>query len=252
MSPEKLLSDAERVTRCRRWYELNLGALRFREIRRAVGWWKAPMTALMFGITRRLGTLPRTRTLFPEDVTVIWDVPLDQASPPPELEALGFTPLVAFELPEFSGENVTCLFADPERKVYCELSWARGSEDMEMSNFSFSSYFPGLPRHRLKTVSTWHVVPLDQPAGFRNRKARGGLAAVYRAHRRWLATVPEQPTETTRANFFTACHEDHRVLCDLYVARQVYVPAQPEDVARLLIAKGLRRAPETRDKEPLP
>jgi hypothetical protein len=233
------MAQLNRITRCTQWYDLNLTALRPREIIRAAGWGTG-LFGIVFTLFPRLFGLPiRTGTLFPAEVTVIWDVPFDEVDIPDELSSLGFTNLHAFELPEFSGDNVTVLLADRDRRTFCEVVAVR-MEGEHQTAVSFSSYFPGKPPSRIRTVQSWKANPLDQPEGYYNQCVPGTLTETYEAHRAWLSTFPTTAIETTWQNFLDRNHADHRFLCDYYAERRVWIDARDEDVDRLLRQKRLR------------
>jgi hypothetical protein len=219
---------------------LNLAALRFREMRRSAGWGGALGGTLLWGVPKLLGVVVRSTVLFPAEVTLIWDVPLGAIDVPEELLELGFEMLGAFELPEFTGDNVTCMLRDLDRQTYCEIVYAR-AHGMEQSALSFQSTLRGARPRWLKTVQEWRASPLDRPDDTPCRCVPGRLAETYAAHRRWLQTLESRPVETSRQHFLDCSVAEHRLLCARLVERRLWVEARPELVQQLLREKGLKR-----------
>ena len=240
------MSELNRVTRCRRWYELNVAALRYREWRRATNWCMGLIGATLMAVPRVLRLPFHTGTLFPEEVTIIWDVPIDEGTLPEELTLLGFRPLAALELPEFSGENLTCLLADEHRTTYCEVMQVRGEDQTAMSGISLTSYFAD---RRLKTVQSWQVAPLDQPENYLNRRVRGSLELAYFTHRQWLAEFAERPATTSRQHFIDVANAQHRRLGEYYAGRRLWLEAGADKVDALLRAKGLFQPADGPDRQ---
>jgi|GEM_PF-7068395 len=234
------MSKPNRISRCPEWFDLNMTGLRAHEIIRAAGWGSGIFGVIILALPRLLGIPFRTGTLFPSEVTLIWDVPLDEVEIPRELEELGFQPIRAIELPEFTGENVTCILGDQDRSTFCELVFVRMPNGETGQGISFSSYFEGEPLTRIKTFMDWKVSPLDQPPEFMNQCVPGSLSNAYEAHRSWLATIPMKVVPTTYENFVQRNCIDHARLRDLYVQRRVWIEAREEDVDRLLRKKRLR------------
>lgn len=235
------MSDANRVTRCKRWYELNLPKLRTRELARAAGWPMALFGAVLFSIHRLFGLRWGGGVFFPEEVTLIWDVPLSEIQAPSELDAIGFTPLAAFELPEFSGENVTGLFHDADRQTYCETFLVRTDEGVKGQGVSFSTYVAGEPRGLMRTVQNWQAAPFDPAEHHRYQCVPGSLAQAYRAHRDWLGEASSRVLPTNLDNFWALSGEGHRLLGDYLRERGVWVEATSQEVGKLLSQKGLSR-----------
>ncbi len=235
------MTDANRVTRCDRWYELNLPKLRTRELARASGWPMALFATLLFSVHRLFGLRWGGGVLFPAEVTLIWDVPITEIEAPAELDELGFTPLSAFELPEFSGENVTGLFHDAARSTYCEIFLVRTEEGVKGRGIAFSSFVPGNPRRLLRTVQNWQVAPFDPAEHQQYRCVPGTLADSYQAHGAWISEASPRILPATLDNFWTFSGEGHRLLGEYLRERGVWVDANPAAVAELLRRKGLRR-----------
>lgn len=234
------MAELNRITRCSDWYELNMTALHAHELMRAAGVLQGLIGMVFIALPKLFGVPLRTSTLFPSEVTLIWDVPLEEVRIPEELEELGFRPLKAIELPEFTGENVTAVLADHDRVTFCEVVFVRMPNGEVGTGASFSSYFPGEPLMRIKTFTEWKISPLDQPPEFMNQMVPGSLTNAYEAHRSWLATFPKNPIPTTYESFEHRNKIDHCRLRDIYVQRRVWIEARDEDVARLLRKKRLR------------
>lgn len=234
------MAELNRITRCPEWFELNMSGLNAREVIRAAGWVQGLIGMLFIGLPKLFGVPLRTGTLFPSEVTLVWDVPLEEVEVPDELAELGFKPIRAFELPEFTGENVTCVLGDQDQTIFCEVVFVRMPNGETGSGSSFTSYFPGEPLTRIKTFTEWKVSPLDQPEEFMNQMIPGSLTNAYEAHRSWLNTFTTKAIPTTFENFVHRNSIDHCRLRDIYVQRHVWIEAKDEDVARLLRKKRLR------------
>jgi hypothetical protein len=229
------------VTTCRRWYELNLAALRLREMYRADGVAAVGIGLFLWRIPGLFGARVRGGLLFPEAVTLMWEEPRDEVEEDDRLLDLGLELLGAFELPEFSGDNITHLYHDADRTTYCEavLSRARG---MTRYGLTLSSHLPGPSPLLLKTVRAWKSSPLDRPEAFPVRCVGGSVEAVYEAHRDWLADCGREPIPTSRKRFDETSARHYRMLRDVYVERGLWVEARPWLVKQLLRDKGLKRA----------
>jgi hypothetical protein len=229
------------VSRCPQWYELNLAGLRFRELRKATNFGSALVVYAISLPFRIFGAALRGGMLFPREVTVMWDVPLDEVDIPEEFADLGFTVECAFELPEFSGENVTCLLLDRERTTFAEVLFAR-IQGMQSTGIVFSSELASDPPVHVKTTQKWEAAPLDYPDGYVVQCVPGLLADTYEAHYRLLKEQPQRPRAMDRQSFFEFSHRGHRRLGEYYVQRGVWIPAREEVIDKLLEQKGLEEA----------
>lgn len=229
------------VTKCRRWYELNLAALRLRELYRADGVAAVGIGLFLWRLPGLFGFRIPSGTLFPEKVTLMWEEPRDEVEEDDRLLDLGFELLGAFELPEFTGDNLTQLYHDEERTTYCEVVYSR-AKGMTGYALTFSSHLPGPSPLLIKTVRAWKSSPLDRPREFPVRCVGGPLEAVYQAHRDWLAGCEREPMRTSRDRFDETSAAHYRMLRDVYVERGVWVEARPALVKQLLRDKGLKRA----------
>jgi hypothetical protein len=230
------------ITTCRQWYELNMAGLRFREIERAAGVAGVVIGLFLWRIPGLLGFRVRGGLLFPEKVTLMWDEPFDEIEEVTEDEQLaemGFRLLSSFELPEFSGDNITHLHQDEARTTYAEVVLSR-AKGMSMSAVTFTSHLPGpVP---VKTIRAWKASPLDRPEEFPVRCVPGSLRKMYKAHRAWLDELGQQPAQTSRDEFERTSAELYRVLAEYYIARGLWIEARPELVKQLLRQKGLKLA----------
>jgi hypothetical protein len=233
------MAKKERVSHCPAFYELNLAGLNAREMIKAGGWGGGLLCLLLTAIPKLFGITFRTSTFFPEEVTMVWTLPEDEILPPQEVEELGFRVLKVFELPEFSGENATCLLADSSQSTYCEVIYTRSGQE-SMTGVSFSTHFVGQPRTRVKTVVNWKVNPLDQPEGFLNLHCPGSLTQAYEQHCEYVRNHPAKPLATSWETFFKHSNDDLRTLAEYYLQRRVWVPARNFDVEAMLRKKGIR------------
>jgi hypothetical protein len=229
------------VTKCRQWYELNLAALQLREVYRATGPIETVLGLFLWRIPGLLGVRMPAGLLFPEEVTLLWDVPRDEVEENEKLLDLGFEFLAAFELPEFSGDNLTTLYHDAERETYCEVVFSRARGESG-GGIVFSSHFPGPSPLLAKTVRSWKVSPLERPEEFLAQCVPGSLEQAYQAHRRWLGELSQAPLPTSRDLFEKRNVEHHRMLGDRCVERGVWVEARPALVKSLLRQKRLKQA----------
>jgi hypothetical protein len=208
---------------------------------RAAGPSGAVFGLFMFNLPGLLGVRLPGGLLFPEDVTLIWDVPDEEIEEDERLLDLGFEVLASFELPEFSGDNLTTLYHDAERTTFCEVIFTRAQGE-SAGGMVFSSHFPGPSPLLVKTVLSWKASPLDRPEEMPVQCVPGPPEKAYEAHREWLGTLDQAPVRTSRDQFEKAGAEHYRMLCDLYVERGVWVKARPGLVTQLLRQKGLKRA----------
>jgi hypothetical protein len=230
------------ITTCQQWYELNLAALRFREMNRAAGIPAVVIGLFAWRIPALLGLRVPGGMVFPEKVTLMWDEPfdeIDERREDEELAELGFRLLSSFELPEFSGDNITHLHQDEARTTYAEVVLSR-AKGMSMAGITLTSHLPGpVP---VKTVRAWTASPLDRPEEFPVRRVPGSVKKMYRAHRDWLDELGQQPAQTSREEFERTSAELYRVLADHYIARGLWIEARPALVKQLLRDKGLKQA----------
>src|SRR5262245_13646825 len=236
------------VTKCRQWYELNLAGLRLREVYRAAGPAGVLLGLFVWRIPGMLGARSPGGLLFPEDVTLLWDVPDEEVAEDERLLDLGFEFLAAFELPEFSGDNLTTLYHDAERTTYCESVFSR-AQGTSAAAMVFTSHLPGPSPVLIKTVQTWKASPLDRPEEMPVQCVPGSLERAYDAHREWLRMLDQAPIRTSRDRFEKASAEHHRILSDFYAERGVWVEARPGLVKNLLRQKRLKPAKPQRDED---
>jgi hypothetical protein len=228
------------VTKCRRWYELNLAALRLRELYRADGVAAVCIGLVIWRLPGLFGIRIPAGLLFPEKVTLMWEEPRDEVDEDERLLDLGFELLGAFELPEFSGDNITHVYHDEERTTYAEVVFSR-AKGMTGYSLTFSSHLPGPSPLLLKTLRAWKSSPLDRPEEFPVRCVSGSLEAAYQAHRDWLDDCGQEPIRTSRNEFDRTSAEHYGMLRDVYVERGVWVESRPHLVKQLLRDKGLKR-----------
>jgi len=231
------------ITTCEQWYELNLAALRFKEIDRAAGVAGVVIGLFIWRLPGLLGLRVPGGMLFPEKVTLMWDEPfdeIDEVTEDEQLADLGFRLLSSFELPEFSGDNITHLHQDKERTTYAEVILAR-AKGTSMSSVTLTSHLPGpVP---VKTIRAWKASPLDRPEEFPPiRCVPGSLRKMYKAHRARLDELGQKPALTSREEFERTSAELYRVLAEYYIARGLWIEARPDLVKKLLREKGLKRA----------
>ena len=230
------------ITTCQQWYELNLAALRFREMHRAAGVPAVVIGLFVWRIPGLLGLRVRGGMVFPEKVTLMWDEPFDEIEERPEDEELadmGFRLLSSFELPEFSGNNITHLHQDEARTTYAEVVLTQ-AQGMTLAGVTLTSHLPGpVP---VKTIRAWKASPLDRPEEFPVRCVPGPLRKMYKAHRACLDELGQKPAPTSREEFERTSAELYRVLAEHYIARGLWVEARPQLVKQLLREKGLKQA----------
>jgi hypothetical protein len=193
--------------------------------------WRIPG---LFGATIRGGMV------FPSEVTVVWDVDVEELAEQDDLLDLGFRPIAAFELPEFSGVNDTLLLRDRDRTTYCEVINARAQGEVGVG-FAFSSYLAGKPERLLKTVQSWKTAPLDRPDDFPCQCVPGPAEDAYEAHVDWVASFGGALVPASRDHFLEAAARDHRRLMKHWTARGAFVEARPHLVRQLLRQKGLKQ-----------
>lgn len=131
------------------------------------------------------------------------------------------------------------MLADPAGTTFAEVVYARAGQE-SMTGVTFSSYFPGSPPTRVKTVTNWKSNPLDQPEGYINLCVKGSYTQAYEEHCEYLSNYHVKPIATTWENFFQRCNEGMRTLSEYYLERRVYVPARNFDVEAMLRKKGIR------------
>jgi hypothetical protein len=230
------------ITTCQQWYELNMAALRFKEIERAAGVAGVVIGLFIWRLPGLLGLRVPGGMLFPEKVALMWDEPFDEIDEVTEDEQLadaGFRLLSSFELPEFSGDNITHLHQDEARTTYAEVVLSR-AKGMSMSGITLTSHLPGpVP---VKTIRAWTASPLDRPEEFPVRCVPGPVRKMYKAHRAWLDELGQKPALTSREEFERTSAELYRVLAEFYIARGLWIEARPHLVQQLLREKGLKRA----------
>lgn len=233
------MKRSSHVTRCRRWYELNLAALKMRELYRSGGIGTAILGLFLFRLPGLLGMRLPGGMIFPGEVTVIWDVSLDELEEQEDLYDLGFRPLGAFELPEFSGINDTLVLRDRDKTTYCEVINVRAQGETGVG-VAFSSYRAGEPEQLLKTIQSWKVSPLDRPEDFPCQCVPGRIDAAYDAHREWVESFGGELVPTSLEHFLEASARNHRVLMKHWIARGLYLEARPDVLKKHLKAKELK------------
>lgn len=229
------------VSRCPCWYELNLHALSFKEMKRATD--SALQAVLGFAFFRLLGGVASgPAILVPEEITVVETVDITGLELPSELADMGFTLAQAFHLPEFTGDNLTCCFIDRHGTSTCDVVFARVNDQFQ-SEAIFYSHFGGQPIRSIKSIGSWRADPLERPAEKPVRCVPGDLRTRYEAHRQWLASEPGTPQRLTWETVLAMSHDSHRELVQHYLARGVYRPAPLPHVTALLRRKRLGWSP---------
>jgi hypothetical protein len=229
-----------RTSRCRTWYELNLAGLRLREIYRSAGIGGAAIGLFLWRIPGLLGARISSGMVFPSEVTVVWEIDVEELEEEEELLDLGFRPLGAYELPELSGDNETLLLRDRDRTTYCEAIRARAQGTTQIG-LTFHSYLAGKQEMLLKTVQSRRTSPLDRPDDFPCQCVSGTVEEVYEGHRKWVASFDGELVRTSWEHFLDASARDHCRLMKHWAARGVYVDARPHLVRKLLKDKGLKQ-----------
>lgn len=241
MSVDASLPASGLVSRCPRWYELNMHALSFTEMRRACD--SFLQAVIGFAYFRLLGgTAPGAAILVPESITVVETVAVEGLELPGELADMGFTLAQAFHLPEFTGDNLTCCFIDRHGTSTCDVVFARVNDQFQ-SEAIFYSHFGGRPIRSIKTIGAWRADPLERPPEKPVRCVPGDLRTRYEAHRQWLSSEPGTPERLTWERILAMSHDSHRELVQHYLARGVYRPASLPRVTALLRRKGLGWSP---------
>ena len=236
-----------RVSRCPVWYEVNLHALSFGEMRRATG--SAAQACLGFVMFRLFGVpVSGPSILLPERITLIEPVSADGLPTPRELGELGFTLVQAFHLPEFSGDNVSCCFLDRRGTTSCDVIFAQHAGRTQ-SEAIFYSHFGGQPLRSMKSVARWEAEPLERPPEKPARCCDGDLQTRYQAHLQWLASQPDAPLRLTWESIVALSSQSHADLVDFYLERGLYQPAAPAAVRELLREKGLTWEPRPSERE---
>ena len=230
--------DAPRITHCSTWLRLRMRGLRFRELSRAVGSFMGG-----FGwVLSRVAEL-KTTDLLPLEVTVVEPI-AGEPRVARELERAGFEKLMAFTLPEFTGENASHVYVDREQRTVAEAIWFK-SAGGERSTVAFSSLIEEGPVRRLRSVELTRDAPLDPPPGWAVRYDGGELAERAGRHREALLALGHRAVRVDAVTLLDQLHLGHLESTRHGLTRGAYQVAEAELVEELMRSHRLQRAGAT-------
>lgn len=208
--------------------------LQFRELSRAVGPWMGG-----FGwVLSRVAEL-KTADLLPLEVTVVEPI-AGEPQVARELERAGFGKVMAFTLPEFTGENASHVYVDRDQRTVAEAIWFK-SAGGERSTVAFSSLIEEGPVRRLRSVEQTRDAPLEPPAGWAVRYDGGALAERADRHREALAAVGHRAVRVDAVTLLDQLHLGHLENTRHGLTRGAYQVAEPELVEQLFQTNRLQR-----------